>query len=56
MEWTRDDADPADGGGWVRAYFLRCHMCELVERELIERAVHESGRHMTLSWVEAWRG
>jgi len=29
IEWSRDEADPADGGGWSRAYFLRCHMCEL---------------------------
>ena len=29
MEWTRDVADPAAGRAWVRAYFLRCHMCEL---------------------------
>jgi hypothetical protein len=29
MRWSRDEADPADGGGWSRAYFLRCHMCEL---------------------------
>lgn len=75
MEWARDDADPTDGGGWVRAYFLRCHMCELwVRLRVWQRGdptprfswgdfdaepvppVHESGRHMTLSWVEARRG
>ena len=52
MESSSDDADPADGGGWVQAHFLRCHMCDLWVRV---RTWQRADPHVRLGWDAFFR-